>query len=121
MPVPKVLLEEIYGTSQTKQIPVIRTITRYLTTDYVLADLLQRSYDTDRVKTLQRSRDEYEKYLERLDQYGLLSLEDKKLYERYTENPRSFSLCPLNDAVARRNIKISRYRDEKELKQQLEV
>ncbi|EGC44583.1 TapA protein [Histoplasma capsulatum var. duboisii H88] len=93
---------------------------QYLTTDYVLADLLQRSYDTDRVKALQRSRDEYEKYLERLDQYGLLSLEDKKLYERYTENPRSFSLCPLNDAVARRNIKISRYRDEKELKQQLE-
>ncbi|KAL2374599.1 TOR signaling pathway regulator TapA [Blastomyces gilchristii SLH14081] len=93
---------------------------QYLTVDYILADLLQKSYDTDRLKSLQRSQDEYEKYLESLDQYGLLSPEDKKLYERYTENPRFFSIAPLNDAAARRNIKVSRFRDEKELKQRLE-
>ncbi|PGH14120.1 hypothetical protein AJ79_03237 [Helicocarpus griseus UAMH5409] len=93
---------------------------QYLTVDYILADLLQRSYDADRIKSLQRSRDEYEKYLESLDQYDLLSSDDKKLYERYTDNPGSFSLAPLNDAAARRNIKVSRFREEKELKQRLE-
>ncbi|PGH36989.1 hypothetical protein GX50_00225 [[Emmonsia] crescens] len=93
---------------------------QYLTIDYILADLLQRSYDADRIKSLQRSRDEYEKYLESLDQYGLLSPDDKKLYERYTDNPRLFSLAPLNDAAARRSIKVSRFREEKEMKQRLE-
>ncbi|OJD20680.1 hypothetical protein ACJ73_07985 [Blastomyces percursus] len=93
---------------------------QYLTVHYILADLLQKSYDADRLKSLQRSQDEYEKYLESLDQYGLLSPEDKKLYERYTENPRFFSLAPSNDAAARRNIKVSRFRDEKELRQRLE-
>ncbi|OJD12300.1 hypothetical protein AJ78_07076 [Emergomyces pasteurianus Ep9510] len=93
---------------------------QYLTVDYILADLLQRSYDTDRIKSLQRSRDEYEKYLESLDQYGLLSPGDRKLYERYAESPWSFRLAPLNDAAARRNIKVSRFREEKELKHRLE-
>ncbi|ODH44997.1 hypothetical protein ACO22_00475 [Paracoccidioides brasiliensis] len=93
---------------------------QYLTVDYILADLLQKSYSADRIKSLQRSRDEYEKYLECLDQYGLLSPNDKRLHESYTDNPASFTLAPLNDAAKRRDIKVSRFREEKELKQLLE-
>jgi hypothetical protein len=64
---------------------------------------------------------EYEKYLLRLDEYGLLSSSDKKLYERYLENPTSFTIASLTDIVARRELKVARFREEKELKQKLEV
>ena len=51
----------------------------------------------------------------------MLSSGDRKLYETYNENPSSFSLAPVNDAAARREVKIARFREEKELKQKLEV
>ncbi|DAA79592.1 TPA_exp: Uncharacterized protein A8136_0365 [Trichophyton benhamiae CBS 112371] len=93
---------------------------QFLTVSYLLAELLQRSYGTDRLKTLQQTRDEYEKFLEALDQYELLSPSNKKLYEQYLEQPESFSLTPTNDASARRQVKIARFKEEKELKQKLE-
>jgi len=92
-----------------------------LTVDFLLAELLQTSYSPDRMKGLQRAREEYEKYLETLDGYGLFSPVDKKLYDRYIENPAAFSLAPMNDAVARRDVKVSRFREEKELNRKLEV
>jgi len=93
---------------------------QYLTVDFLLAELLQTSYSPDRMKSLQRTREEYEKYLETLDAYGLFSPVDKKLYDRYIENPTAFTLAPMNDAVARRDVKISRLREEKELNRKLE-
>ncbi|GBF63727.1 hypothetical protein TMEN_6378 [Trichophyton mentagrophytes] len=93
---------------------------QFLTVPYLLAELLQRSYGADRLKTLQQTRDEYEKFLEALDQYELLSPSNKKLYEQYLEQPESFSLTPTNDASARRQVKITRFKEEKELKQKLE-
>ena len=89
--------------------------------DYLLADLIQRSYSADREDTLRRSLGAYERYLTRLYDYELLGDGDKKLYERYAANPSSFSLTLANDAAARREVKISRFREEKELKQKLEV
>lgn len=88
---------------------------------YHLAELLQRSYTSDRVSSLRRALEQYERYLTRLDDYELLNDKDKKLYERYTANPASFSLTPVNDAAARREVKITRFREEKELKQRLQV
>ncbi|KAM5467514.1 Type 2A phosphatase-associated protein 42 [Microsporum audouinii] len=93
---------------------------QFLTVPYLLAELLQRSYGVDRLKTLQQTRDEYERYLEALEQYGLLSPSNKKLYEQYLEQPDSFSLTPTNDVSARRQVKITRFKEEKELKQKLE-
>ncbi|PGH26985.1 hypothetical protein AJ80_01369 [Polytolypa hystricis UAMH7299] len=93
---------------------------QYLTLDYHLADILQRSYSADRLKSLQRIQAAYEKYMENLDHYGLLSQTDKKLYERYSNNPKEFSLAPLNDAASRREVKVTRFREEKDLKQKLE-
>jgi hypothetical protein len=57
----------------------------------------------------------------RLDEYDLLSPADKKLFERYLENPSAFTLAPMNDAATRREVKVARFRLEKELKQKLEV
>jgi hypothetical protein len=63
----------------------------------------------------------FETYLARLDDYALLNPKDKKLYERYVANPASFSLTQMNDAATRRDVKITRFKEEKELKQRLEV
>ncbi|KAL5362373.1 TAP42-like protein [Aspergillus floccosus] len=93
---------------------------QYLTVPYHLADLLQRSYSSDRESSLRRALAQYERFLARLDDYELLNDKDKKLYERYTANPFSFSLTLGNDAAARREIKIARFKEEKELKQRLE-
>ena len=94
---------------------------RYITVDFLLADLLQKSYSADRMESLRRTREIYEKYLETLDRYGLLSPSDEKLYHQYNESPTTFSLTPMNDPAALRDVKISRLRDEKVLKQKLEV
>lgn len=89
--------------------------------DYFLADLIQRSYSPNREAILRRAFDQYERYLTRLDQYDLLSDNDKKLYERYAANPSAFTLTPVNDATTRREVKVNRLKEEKELKAKLEV
>jgi TAP42-like family. len=63
---------------------------RYLTVDYLLAELLQRSYSSDRETLLRRALEYYESFLSRLDDYDLLSPNEKILYERYSENPSAF-------------------------------
>ncbi|PWY84919.1 TOR signaling pathway regulator [Aspergillus heteromorphus CBS 117.55] len=93
---------------------------QYLTVEYLLADLLQRSYSSDREASLQRALAQYERFLGRLDDYDILNEKDKKLYERYAANPTSFSLTTTNDAATRREVKINRFKEEKELKQKLE-
>ena len=50
----------------------------------------------------------------------MLSKSDSRLYERYSSNRDDFSLMPSSDLVARRDIKISRFKHEKELKLKLE-
>ena len=89
--------------------------------EYLLADLLQRSYSSNREAVLRRALEKYEGYLTRMDDYRLLNDNNKRLYERYSTNPSSFSLTSVNDAAVRREVKVSRFREEKELKQKLEV
>ncbi|GAQ44250.1 hypothetical protein AtubIFM55763_011538 [Aspergillus tubingensis] len=93
---------------------------QYLTVEYHLADLLQRTYSSDREALLRRALGQYERFLARLDDYDVLNEKDKKLFERYTSNPTSFSLTTTNDAATRREVKINRFKEEKELKQKLE-
>lgn len=93
---------------------------RFLTVDYLLAEVIQRTSSTDRESVLRRALGEYEKFLTRLDDYRLLSDRDRKLFEQYTENPTRFSLASKNDAANRREVKVARFREEKELKQKLE-
>ncbi|KAF3401370.1 hypothetical protein DPV78_005213 [Talaromyces pinophilus] len=93
---------------------------QFLTVDYLLAEVVQRTSSTDREPVLRRALGEYEKFLTRLDDYRLLSDRDRKLFEQYTENPARFSLASKNDAANRREVKVARFREEKELKQKLE-
>ena len=92
-----------------------------MTLEYHLAELIQRSPSSDREAVLSQALEQYEKFLTRLDEYGLLSRGDKKLFEDYMANPTSFTLAPMNDAAVRRETKVKRFREEKELKQKLEV
>lgn len=96
-------------------------VSRYMTLEYYLAELTQRAPGPDRESVLKQALNKYEKFLTRLDEYGLLSSGDKKLLEEYMANPSSFTLAPMNDAAARRETKVRRFREEKELKQKLEV
>jgi immunoglobulin-binding protein 1 len=97
------------------------TESRYLLINYHLADLILRVSSNDRKSTLRAARDTYEKYLGQLDQYSILNEQDKKLYNAYLEDPTSFSTISTSDPNARRNAKISNFKQEKELKRKLEV
>jgi immunoglobulin-binding protein 1 len=94
---------------------------RYLTVDYLLAELLLKSYEKTRLASLQRSSRLLESFLERLDQYSTLSKADRKLYERFQDNRSGFSLLSTANAEERRRVKISRFQEEKQLKKKLEV
>lgn len=92
-----------------------------MTLHYHLAELVQREASAGRESVLRRALHHYETYLTQLDEYELLSAGNKKLFEQYMANPSTFTLAPMNDAAARRDVKVKRFREEKELKQQLEV
>lgn len=94
---------------------------QYLLVDYQLADLLQRSYSEEREAQLRQTQIAYEKFLETLNDYEVLSTGDKKLYERYLENRGAFAVVASTDPTTKRNEKVNRFKQEKELKQKLEV
>jgi immunoglobulin-binding protein 1 len=87
----------------------------------MLADLLLKSYGSDRLKVLQNVLQLFETFLSRLDNYGILSVENRKLYERFLENRSSFQLASSSNFEERRKLKVARYQQEKSLKAKLEV
>lgn len=89
--------------------------------DYLLAELLLRSYDTNRLGQLKRASELLENFLKRLDDYDLLSASNRRLYERYRENRRKFSIIVTANPEERRNQKISHFQQEKSLKGKLKV
>ena len=92
-----------------------------MTLEYHLAELFQHGPSPDREAVLTQGLEQYAKFLTRLDEYNLLNKDDRKLFEKYMADPSSFTLAPVNDAVARRDTKVRRFREEKDLKQKLEV
>lgn len=74
----------------------------------------------DRKTVLQQARAAYERYLKLLDQYDMLSKVDSNLYQRYLSERDDFSLLSTSDPTARRNTKVTRYKQEQELKLKLE-
>ena len=87
----------------------------------MLAELLLKSYGSDRSRTLQNVLQLFETFLSRLDNYGILSAENRKLYERFMEHKTSFQLAPSTNIEERRRVKVARYQQEKSLKAKLEV
>ena len=94
---------------------------QYLSVDYMLAELLLKSYDDDREKALKRALGLFESFLTRLDQYGVLSVADRGLYERLLEDGSGFSLASQANAEERRKVKITRFQEEKAIKAKLQV
>ena len=88
--------------------------------DYLLAELLLRSYDSNRQKLLQEASGLLENFLRRLDTYELLAKQNKRLLDQYQENPKTFQLASATDAAERRRIKVARFQEEKGLKTKLE-
>jgi hypothetical protein len=92
--------------------------------NYQLAELVQKIFNTDisiRKQNLLRARGHYERFLKLLDSYDVLGKADAKLFEAYAEDKNNFSTANTRDAAAKRDAKISRFREEKELKRKLEV
>lgn len=97
---------------------------RYLAIHHYLAELIQRISTLDlskRKDNILLSRKHYEDFLKLLDSYDILGSSDSKLFEAYTEDKANFSTTNTRDAAARRDAKIARFREEKELKRKLEV
>lgn len=98
------------------------TRVRYMSISYHLADLVQKIKTVEiaaRKANLLRGRDYYERFIKLLDSYDVLGKSDSKLWEAYLSEKSSFSVASSRDAAARRDAKIARFREEKELKQKL--
>ncbi|KAI9877075.1 MAG: Immunoglobulin (CD79A) binding protein 1 [Pleopsidium flavum] len=94
---------------------------QYLLISYYLAELILRNNNSDRKPVLNQAQTFYENYLNLLDTYGVLSTSNRKLYESYLDNRKAFSTASTTDVAARRESKIKRFRQEKELKGKLEA
>ncbi|KAF1924297.1 type 2A phosphatase-associated protein 42 [Didymella exigua CBS 183.55] len=96
---------------------------QYMSINYHLAELIQKVFTPEvsaRKEHLLQARARYELFLKLLDSYDVLSKGDAKLFESYNEDKRNFSTVSSVDAAARRDVKIARFREEKELKRKLE-
>jgi hypothetical protein len=99
----------------------------YFLLHYYIAELVLKITSTgpdvhvQRKKNVKRAQASYVDFLKRLDGYDMLESRDVKQFERYREDPLQFSTASTTDAAARRETKINRFRQEKELKQKLEV
>ena len=76
---------------------------------------------SNRKAVLGRSREAYKRYLDLIDKYDIFTKDQKKMHERYLDSPESFSTASTTDAGARRETKVARFKEEKELRRKLEV
>lgn len=90
---------------------------------YHLAELMLKIHGdlNARKANLLKAQEFYERFLKLLDSYDMLSRSDSRLFETYLENKTEFSTASTKDAAARRETKVARFREEKELKKKLEV
>jgi hypothetical protein len=93
----------------------------YLLINFRLAQLIEKITRGERKQNLLAAKTRYERFLKLLDSYDVLSKRDAKLFEQYLDDPSKFSTASTSDPVARRNTKIARFREEKELKNKLEA
>lgn len=93
----------------------------YLVINFRLAQLIEKITRGERRQNLFAAKNRYERFLKLLDSYDMLSKSDAKLFEQYLDDPSRFSTASTSDATARRNTKIARFREEKEMKNKLAV
>jgi immunoglobulin-binding protein 1 len=97
----------------------------YLLLHFRVAELsLERpgGIEAGRKEVLLEARSEYEKFLSVLDNYRLLGGKaEEDMWERYVADKDGFEVLGPVDAQTRREGKIRRWKEEKELKKKLEV
>ncbi|KAJ4403256.1 Type 2A phosphatase-associated protein 42 [Didymella pomorum] len=96
---------------------------QYMSINYHLAELIQKVFTPEvqaRKEHLLQAKARYELFLKLLDSYDMLNKADAKLFESYNEDKQNFSTVSTKDAASRRDVKIARFREEKELKRKLE-
>lgn len=89
--------------------------------DFWIGDLTLLRNDGDRKEVIRQAAQSFEAYLVLLEQYDILTKDDVRALERYRERPASFSVAATTDPVERRETKIAKYKQEKALKEKLEV
>ncbi|KAF2226914.1 phosphatase 2A-associated protein [Elsinoe ampelina] len=94
---------------------------RYFLLRYYLADLTLKKTGGDRKAHVKEAQSLLTAFLKQLDSHDILTKPDAKLLERFLDTPDTFSIASSADPAARREIKIRRFREEKELKQRLSV
>jgi immunoglobulin-binding protein 1 len=92
-----------------------------LSVQYYLGDIFSSRADGDRRVLLRQAQAAYDRFLNGLDNYDILSPDDKKLYDTFTSGKDDFTLLSQADASKRRETKIARFKQEAELKRKLEV
>ncbi|KAF3909429.1 hypothetical protein AA313_de0202193 [Arthrobotrys entomopaga] len=110
----------LFSTNETLE-DVATSELRYFLADTQRGDLLLKQHDrATRLSILHTARDAYRSFLSLCDSYGLLGSYEKRAYQLSDKiSPTIFSDMH-SDAAARRNSKIERYKQEKELKSKLE-
>ncbi|TKX27680.1 hypothetical protein C1H76_0106 [Elsinoe australis] len=93
---------------------------QYFLLRYNLADLTLKRIGGDRKAILKHAQASICAFLKQLDSYDMLSKSDALLLERLLESPDTFSIVSSSDPSAKRETKIRRFKEEKELKQRLD-
>ncbi|KAF2152571.1 type 2A phosphatase-associated protein 42 [Myriangium duriaei CBS 260.36] len=93
---------------------------QYFLISFYLAALYTRRSGGDRKEDLRQAQSWYMSFLKQLDSYDLLGKDNFTLLERFQEAPDKFSIVSSSDPAARRETKIRRFKEEKDLKQRLE-
>ena len=96
---------------------------QYLGIDYLLAELTMKSYSsTDRKAQLDSASQLLDRFITRLDEYSILATTDRKLLESYKDSRSTFRIVSESAGMeAKRNTKIRRFQEEKELKSRLRL
>ncbi|KAI9732108.1 MAG: hypothetical protein M1834_004204 [Cirrosporium novae-zelandiae] len=93
---------------------------QYHLIDFYIAELVLKRVGPNRQAILLQAQASYERFLRLLDSYDILSQNDRRLFERFLEDRGGFLLSATSDHTARRNTKITRFKEEQTLKSKLE-
>lgn len=96
---------------------------QFLAIPYTQAELGMRAYSmSNRRGQLQQASSQLEDFLNSMNDYDLLNAADKKLFDSYKESRVNFRIVGDNAGMeAKRNTKIKRFQEERQLKSQLKV
>ncbi|RPB29395.1 TAP42-like protein [Terfezia boudieri ATCC MYA-4762] len=95
---------------------------KYMLIDFYLGELMMKEQGLDRKSVLLRAQTAYKSFLRLVDSYDLLNKTDRDMFETLAQATTAAGLNHLpTDPGERRQAKIARFRQEKELKAKLQA